>query len=249
MVHNIDEVVREEFIEIGNRRIHHAAFRVRTYTGEFVVLLQQGVLAGDPFAVRGFRDGFMIPANEWESLQQKQDPLVKLTVVWAPVRHKSDAAKGVCADDICRVLLVGRGARKPESLVQKLAFKQMSVFTDARQLVSESRKVYRVTQTSVQQCLNRHDMHINEAKQVCQPLFSCRYSSKAREALQQQGMRTSSHNTVHLASKYLGPVLTDDGGNKQELKKRLQQMQIASTRCKNDECRHQDECPASLVQK
>ena len=52
------EIVDREFKVLAQQQYAYGCVLVRCFGGEFVALPQQGVLAGDPFAATGFRNGF-----------------------------------------------------------------------------------------------------------------------------------------------------------------------------------------------
>ena len=68
----------------------------------------QGVLAGDPFSVRVFRNGCRRVVNEWEG--QIEDGTKYYLRARAPDGTRADCSKCVYADDIAKLIFLGKHA-------------------------------------------------------------------------------------------------------------------------------------------
>ena len=100
------EVAQADFTNLTQQRIDYCCFVLRTFDGDICLLPQQGVLAGDTFPVNIFRNSCRRVVVEWEA--SVTDPLRFFFRARTPDGRRVDCSKCIYADDIGKLILVGR---------------------------------------------------------------------------------------------------------------------------------------------
>ncbi len=223
------KLVEFEHTSLANQRHDYACFMVRTFDGEFCALPRQGVLAGDPFAVRSFREGFTKPIACWDK-QLNTKAANRLMMVRSPNGTRVDGSKTIFADDIGKFVIVARDGRKHETPLQEVCFRSIPTATSGKQFLRLVEERYEENETTLSAELALHELFMNKDKQICQPLLNGKFSTTVKKHLSKHGLEYSEHNTIREVARYLGPLLNIEGNNKSEIAARRKALSQATMR-------------------
>lgn len=118
----------------GRQRYALACFEIRCHDGTAVMLLLQGVQAGDPYKVALFRRGFRLIVQDVQSQHIRNSDHAKLLLVKSPRGILTDVSLTSFADDSCRqYVLALQNKSKQKRLLAQPWFEHTDVSTETKQ--------------------------------------------------------------------------------------------------------------------
>ena len=196
------EVAHADFTNLTQQRIDYCCFVLRTFDGDICLLPQQGVLAGDPCSVNMFRNSCRRVVVEWEA--SVTDPLRFFFRARTPDGRRVDCSKCIYADDIGKLILVGRQTAQRRNAsntavtspctapIYEYARNKNPQYKSQQQLVEMCRSQYKHYEQHLAAAMWKHSMKMSSKKQVCQPLLCGTHSIAVSRQLSQEGMHFQS---------------------------------------------------------
>ena len=164
------EVAQADFANLTQQRIDYSCFVLRTFDGDICLLPQQGVLAGDPYSVNIFRNSCRRVVVEWE--ESVTDPLRFFFRARTPDGQRVDCSKCIYADDIGKLILVGRQTAQRRntnttavtSPIYEYARKRIPQYKSQQQLVEMCRTQYKHYEQHLAAAMQKHSMKMSSKK-------------------------------------------------------------------------------------
>ena len=105
---NVPSLTTLQYETIARQRHDQSCFKIKCFDGQCCVLPGQGVLAGDPFAVKASRNCFKLPIAKYDELLNEKLKSNKMFSTRSANGMRVDGSNSIYGNDFAKVMIIGR---------------------------------------------------------------------------------------------------------------------------------------------